>query len=291
MRPQSTGVVTFHCHGARIEVRTHPGDLVEFVRGSLPPGAVEAQLGGADATFRWTCHGMVRGERRFSVHMGRRLLFAGPGLRQSLASLANALHLGVAIRARTHLFVHAGVVVWRDRAIVLPGRSMQGKSTLVDALVRKGAVYYSDECAPLDPKGTVSPYPKPLRLRSDMQANLAKAGARRPYDLGVGAGAAPIGMIVFTRYEAGAAWAPQRLSPGLTLLGLAQNTLLAFDRPARTLTVLKRVANEAPACVSLRGEADAAANAVLYLMDEYSTVPMYEPVNVPHESAILLGDL
>ena len=46
----------------------------------------------------------------------------------------------------------------------LPGHSFSGKSTLVAALVRAGAVYYSDEFAVLDPDGFVHPYAKALSL-------------------------------------------------------------------------------------------------------------------------------
>jgi hypothetical protein len=43
------------------------------------------------------------------------------------------LELFVAIHARTHTIVHAGVVGWRGRAIVIPGRSFSGKTSLTAA--------------------------------------------------------------------------------------------------------------------------------------------------------------
>jgi len=57
------------------------------------------------------------------------------------------------------------VVAWRGRAILLPGRSYVGKSTLVMELVRAGAVYYSDEYAVLDARGRVHPFAQPVALR------------------------------------------------------------------------------------------------------------------------------
>src|SRR5215213_192989 len=47
--------------------------------------------------------------------------------------------------ARRKVFVHAGVVGWQGRAVVIPGRCFTGKTTLVAELVRAGATYYSDE--------------------------------------------------------------------------------------------------------------------------------------------------
>ena len=58
--------------------------------------------------------------------------------------------------------MHAGVAVWNGAAILIPGRSHAGKSTLTKSLIDAGAVYYSDEFAPVLPNGFVIPYPKPL---------------------------------------------------------------------------------------------------------------------------------
>ena len=44
-------------------------------------------------------------------------------------------------------------------ALLLPGGSFTGKTTLVGALVRAGAVYYSDQYALLDEDGLIHPYP------------------------------------------------------------------------------------------------------------------------------------
>jgi uridine kinase len=41
--------------------------------------------------------------------------------------------------------------------IAIPGRSFSGKTSLVTALVRAGAVYYSDEFAVIDRDGLVRP--------------------------------------------------------------------------------------------------------------------------------------
>ena len=67
--------------------------------------------------------------------------------------------------ARNRVFVHAGVVGWKGRAIVIPGRSYSGKSTLVSELIRAGAAYYSDEYAVFDSRGRVYPFAKPLEMR------------------------------------------------------------------------------------------------------------------------------
>ena len=72
-----------------------------------------------------------------------------------LDTLESDLQLHVAEQARRRLFVHAGVVGWKGRAIVIPGRSFTGKTTLVAELVRAGASYYSDEYALIDSRGKI----------------------------------------------------------------------------------------------------------------------------------------
>ena len=65
-------------------------------------------------------------------------VYAGTNLAADVRSLADAgralathAEFFVAERATDYLFVHAGVVAWEGRAIVMPGASFAGKTTLV----------------------------------------------------------------------------------------------------------------------------------------------------------------
>jgi hypothetical protein len=64
-------------------------------------------------------------------------------------------------------FLYAGVVAWQGHAIVFPGRSLSGKTTLVREMLRLGATYYSDEFAVVDNSGLVHSFPRPLGIRED----------------------------------------------------------------------------------------------------------------------------
>jgi serine kinase of HPr protein (carbohydrate metabolism regulator) len=71
----------------------------------------------------------------------------------------------MALRRANGLIVHAGVVTAHGRAIVIPGRSGQGKSTVTAACVQQGLGYVSDEALVLDwETGKIQAYPKPLAL-------------------------------------------------------------------------------------------------------------------------------
>ncbi|HZR01042.1 MAG TPA: hypothetical protein VFC93_19735 [Chloroflexota bacterium] len=74
---------------------------------------------------------------------------------------------GAAIAALQHrVLLHAGVVATADGAVVLPGRSGLGKSTLVAALCQAGFAYFSDDIAVLGgPPPRVFPFMKAVSLK------------------------------------------------------------------------------------------------------------------------------
>jgi len=170
-----------------------------------------------------------------------------------------------AARASGVLFVHAGVVAWQGFGILIPGRSRAGKSTLVHALLRAGAEYYSDEFALLDTDGRVHPYPLPLSLRADRSAP-----SRRIHAEALGAATARsatfVDFILATQYRPRARWRPQPLSKGEAFLFLMANTVAARQPPARTMPILRQTVLRATALRSWRGEAQAAARQLIASM-------------------------
>ncbi len=178
-----------------------------------------------------------------------------------LDSFESEVGLLVAELARRRVFVHAGVVGWRGRAILVPGRTFTGKSTLVAALVRAGATYYSDEFAVLDERGRVHPYPRPLSLR---EGELARRCP--PEDLGAETGCKPlpVGLIAVTPYRAGSRWRPRSLSAGRALLALLKNTVPARRRPRASMQALRHAVAGARALNGARGEADEVAERLLH---------------------------
>ena len=60
----------------------------------------------------------------------------GAELESVLEQFARYLMVHVANHAPDRVFLHAGVVGWRGHALVLPGTSFAGKTTLVAELVR-----------------------------------------------------------------------------------------------------------------------------------------------------------
>ena len=177
-------------------------------------------------------------------------------------TLESDLRLFVAELAKHRVFVHAGVVGWKGQAIVIPGRSYSGKSTLVAALVRAGATYYSDEYAVLDSRGRVHPFYKPLELREEGEFTQTKITAA---ELGGHSGTKPlpVRLVLMTQFKSGASWRPRKLTAGKGVLEMLFNTVSARRSPERALATLQRVTAQADVLKGVRGNAAELVDALL----------------------------
>ncbi|HMQ03998.1 MAG TPA: hypothetical protein PKD26_08780 [Pyrinomonadaceae bacterium] len=197
------------------------------------------------------------------------LLDSGPSERHFLQFLNHKLRLEVAEHTKHRVFIHAGVVGWNGKAIVLPGVSFAGKSTLTAELVRNGAEYYSDEYAVIDKTGKVGPFPRLISLR--LAGDNGETGVSAEALGGVqGRHCIPVGMVLFTRFSKGSKWMPEELGVGAGIMELIPNTLTMRQDPAFSLKVLDLVAQRAIMVRSPRGEAGKFAKFLLDFFDKHT---------------------
>jgi hypothetical protein len=247
----------FECYGARIGIRTNEPAVLPAMVGRLPVTATQTAPGVVDDLFSIRLDAEP-GTHELCDRDGCVLLTSD--LDRLLDVFESRLELSVAIEADVGVFVHAGAVGVDDRAIVIPGASMSGKSTLVAGLVEAGASYLSDEFAVLDGRGVVHPYPCPLSRRHPD----GTSSTLPPEELGtLGTVPLPVGFVVFTGYRTGAKWDPEVLSPGGALLGLMSNTPAARTRPDWVLRTLGATASRAVAFRTPRGDAGRSAARLL----------------------------
>lgn len=243
---QSPGVF---CHGLRIGFRATQPEVLAKIPTIFPPGWESY----GDAVFDLEYSLEIDSKRlKYIAYLQENDTIVASGLDELLNSLRLHLHHTIAEHASEHVFVHAGVVAWQGRIILVPGRSRTGKSTLVRELIRAGAVYFSDEFAVLDDDGLVHPFARPVSLRcgnSRIQYDPCEHG--KP----VGAQPLPVGLIVITEYVPQSKWNPEYVSAGRALLNLAQNTVSIRSNPAKILRILKAVASSSLAVNSPREEA------------------------------------
>ncbi len=258
----------FTAYGLRFGLQVPVEAMLAQAAAHLPLGWLPAPPGQVDVQYR-VCPEPTPGSRSM-LYCDDTLLIGTSDLDQLWIVFANHAQLLTAFRAQNCLFVHAGVVGWPGqagmRAILIPGRTLSGKTTLVRALVQAGATYYSDEFAVLDPAGRVHPYAVPLSIRQQRD----QVGVKTPVEaLGGQAGDAPlpVRLIVITRYQPRARWRPQPLSPGQALLALMDNTVAAQRDPALSMPILKQVVGQAQVISSRRGQAERIAPRLLRYLD------------------------
>ena len=180
------------------------------------------------------------------------------------------IRVSVGESAVGRIFLHAGVVGWRGKAILLPADSFRGKSTLVAELIRQGAVYYSDEFAVLDENGLVHPFVRPLSMREiikgsciDFELSPEKIGAT------VGREAIPVGLVLLTSYLEGARWSPKLLTPGKGILEMIPFAISLRIQPEFTMKVLNKVARNAIIASGSRSNAKKFAKTLLDFVDKH----------------------
>lgn len=256
-------------YGVSLGIRMNDSALLDRVSPHLPPGWKPTASRVLDEVFSVKVGGASsQNDSRPShrLYRGTEEVAETSDAGQLLEQLESWLRLTVAVRARRRVFVHAGVVGWRGRALVVPGRSCSGKTTLVAALVRAGATYYSDEYAVLDPRGRVYPFPKPLSIRQGA-GRLPKKCPVESLGGTAGTRPLPVGLVIVTHHRPVARWRPRTLSPAQGLLALLANSPTALERSEDAVRTLKHVVAGAVTLRGPRGEADDLAAVLLQYLD------------------------
>jgi hypothetical protein len=257
--------MSFTSYGVRVGVRVNDPAILKEVISRLPPGSKPASFAVTDHLYS-IIGNKPKGDskvRRLSLAYWNLLRFArAREFDTVLDDFESHVQLTVAEHAPRRIFVHAGVVGWKDRAILIPGLSHSGKTTLVDQLIRAGATYYSDEYAVLDGRGRVHPYPRALGMRSPGSDQSTRVRAE---DIGAAVGSKPlrVGLVVSTNFKDGARWRPREVTRGRGVLELMSNTVSARSQPELALTVLPAALASAQILKGVRGEAREIVESIL----------------------------
>jgi hypothetical protein len=256
----------FTSYGRNVKFRSNDVAVLDRIMPLLPPGWQAIVEQSVDLVFSlW-----IDCEQEHRLYCGKRLIRQCADVDWLLLVLESELQVDIAEHARDRVFIHAGVVGWKGSALLLPGRSMAGKSTLVEALVRAGAEYYSDEYAVIDQCGQVHPYARPLSLRQPKGTALGLSRRCTAEELGGARGDSPlpIKLVMVTQYREGARWAPRPLASSQAFVELMNNTVPATSYPERALQTVGELAVSARVLKSWRGEARETAQALLCEMEK-----------------------
>src|SRR5437016_4186349 len=138
--------VAFGWHGRKIGIRVNDPEMMDSVIQMVPPGVRKRPESGVDDLYSlWSPKRGRQGVRGFHmVFCDHQILERSLEAEPVIDRLKTSLSARIAVMARRRLFVRAGVVGWRGSVILITGSRQAGTSTLVSALVSKGADYYSD---------------------------------------------------------------------------------------------------------------------------------------------------
>ena len=263
-----TRKIVIRSYGVVCVVRTNSGNAIRPIRRVLETYLPGCEFLNTDADAEHEFWYSWNNNRRDSLYKEHETIALRAKRDHLLGSLGSAVRIAVAEYAVGRVFIHAGVVGWKGRAIIIPARSFKGKSTLTAELVRRGALYYSDEYAVLDEKARVHPFPKLLSLRGIK--NDFDQIDRTVEDLGgkTGKRPIPVGMVVITEFKKGAKWNPKVLNPGEGALELLNNAVPIRRDPQFALPILGNAAKDALAFRSKRGEAKDVAPLIIDLLDQ-----------------------
>jgi len=204
----------------------------------------------------------VDGSFRLAVDGVR--VFSTPDTAELVLGVLKVIDETVVYRLQSLKAVHAGAVVLENRAVLIPGSTHAGKSSIVAELLRRGATLLSDEYALIDEAGRVHSYPRPMLLRdSRMQQSPVL-----PSELGstYAKGPVPVGWIMALEYRPSSDWSIQQVPQSEALMILLRNTPHAMAESPEMVDFFLKAVSAAKCFTGYRGDAVQGADQILHLI-------------------------
>jgi hypothetical protein len=262
--------ISFTSFGVKITVRFNLGGFIEQIRPFLPPFAITTEPPETDdflysvivaespnhSTF------IYRNGDRINKQRGKNNIFPALEVFFATATANFAVDYGV--------FIHAGAVAWRDKGIIIPANSYDGKTTLTAEFAKLGAIYYSDEYAVINHAGELLPYPKTLSIRKPGEYDQTESTVEE-----LGGIRAKIGepvkvkLILFAKFDrATKKWKPQTLTPANAVMELLKHTFPVRTFPDIVVKNLHNLTKDSIILKGKRGEAKEFAKLIVNYLEK-----------------------
>lgn len=261
---------SFQCYGVRISISSNRANLIEKVKREMPhifpikwKEIPENRIKHEFQIFK------DYKTKQIKISKDEEFVYEGPDLKRALEMLVSKLRLTVAEFAEKIVFLHAGVVGWKGKAILIPGKSFAGKTTLVAEFAKNGCEYFSDEYALIDKKGLVHPFPKKLSMRgivddytqidTDVEAFGGKS-TTKPF---------PVGYVLVAEYKKtkNLKVRIQKISLGEGVMACIANSISIRQNPRFVIEVLNKALSQSIAVKSVRGDAKVFVKKFFNLLD------------------------
>ncbi len=226
------------CFGVKIEIETSTYKIYRFVKTRLDDVfPVCWQMTTASSFEHRFC--FLEDAGQFSVFKNNLEIGVAGSLEKGFGILESNLRLTAAEFTKQVVFLHAGVVGWEGKALIIPGKSFSGKTTLVAEFVKRGFLYLSDEYAVIDKQGLIHPFPKKLSVRgiiddfTQMDFDVEQLGGKR------GVEPLPAGFLLVTEYRRNAFVAQlSEASAGAGMMACLANSISIRQQPQLVLEVI-----------------------------------------------------
>ena len=261
----STHVFGVRAYGCNIQVETPSLEAYSVLERYILPSLPRMDIAADDP------HIVVRVTQvdgQFHVVVGDQVVASASSAIGMVSPLIKVLDDAVIERLTALRALHAGAVVWNQRALLLPGATHAGKSSLVAELLRRGATYFSDEFALIDAQGFVHPYPRPLLLRNGRPQQSPVLA--QEFNVRVGDAPAPVGWILSLEYVPGSTWNVSSLPHGEAVLTLLKNTPHYLAELPDLVEVFQRAVAGAACFSGQRDEAVPAVDHILQLVESHA---------------------
>jgi hypothetical protein len=168
------------------------------------------------------------------------------------------------------IFIHAGAVAWKDRGIIIPANSYNGKTTLTAELTKLGATYFSDEYAIINNNGELLPYPKTLSIRKpgeyDQKETAVEELGGESADLD---SCVPVKLVLFAKFNKSTkTWKPKQLTQAAAVLELMKHTFPLRAFPEIVIKNLHNLTKNAIVLKGNRGEAKDFAQLIINYLEK-----------------------
>lgn len=243
----------------KAENRSELNEIRKRLRKTFPNGLDSVDLGEVEYFFEIKKTAAKYNAEKYEFYLNTEKIFEDENRKNFFDFIESRLRLTVAEFAFERVFLHAGVVGWKGKAIIIPAKSFSGKTTLVAELVKKGAEYFSDEYAVLDADANVEPFPKWLSMRGIIdETRQVEQPVKMFGGIAASKTAAP-GMILLATYckesDNPENWDLKPLKQGEAIMELLPHTMSIRNNPRFVLEVLNKLTNRAIIVRTLRGEA------------------------------------
>jgi hypothetical protein len=270
MSRESRRIVSFGGSSVAIECDAAPDSLPARIVDLLFSGMPERDHARPRVTFHI---GLDAESRCLTLRRDELLLYQSESVARLAILLINRVTEQLVTECTQGLLIHAAALA-RGRAVILPGRTGAGKTTLAAWLTKAGFDYLSDELVYIpDGELTVQPFPRPLAVKTaglpvvrrlldferhaDQMVAAPEATFIPPRLLGVGNPSSDVraAAVVSFQYQENARFAMEPLSPaatGLVLMGCLVN---ARNLPGHGFRAVARLAREVPGWKMIYGNA------------------------------------